>query len=275
MATFSYQGRELYFEEYGTGEPLLLLNGIFMSCASWADFVPAFSQRNRFILLDLLDQGKSSKMDREYTQVLQMQAAAALLDHLGLDTVSIVGISYGGEVALQFATVYPARVNKLVLSNTAAYTSHWLRDIGHAWEYAFKSYDGHQFFKTCIPIVYSPQFYEENYAWASAREDLFCELFGPDTYDAFGRLTRSAETHDVRSSLHQITAPTLVISSEHDFVTPLYQQRELEQLIPDAGHVMVQGAGHALMYEKPAEFTAIVLGFINADTRLSIVPKLE
>lgn len=273
MATFLFDDREVYYEDHGSGEPLLLLNGIFMSCASWTPFVPAFTRQNRFVLLDLFDQGKSGKMDHEYTQKLQAAVVGGLLDHLGLATVNLVGISYGGEVALQFAAQNPHRIKKLVLSNTAAYTSPWLRDIGHSWEYAFNSYDGHQFFKTCIPIIYSPQFYEKNYAWASAREDLFVERFGPEVYDAFGRLTRSAEDHDVRGRLGDITAQTLVISSEHDYVTPLYQQKELAAGIPDAGHVLVQDAGHALMYEKPAEFSAIVLGFINTDTSVSIVPK--
>lgn len=271
MATFMHKGREIYYEDRGKGEPLLVLNGIFMSCASWAAFVPSFSHGNRLLMLDMLDQGKSAKMQQEYTQDAQVEVVAAFLQHLGLEQVHIMGISYGGEIAIKFAIRHPQCVNRLVLSNTAAYTSCWLRDIGHSWEYAFKSYDGHQFFKTCIPIVYSPKFYEENYAWASAREELFVQLFTPDVYDAFGRLTRSAENYDEREGLGKITAPTLVISSEHDYVTPVFQQTELAQKIPRAGHMIIQDAGHALMYEKPAEFTAAVLGFIRSEIDMKTV----
>lgn len=271
MATFEFNGHSVHYEDIGEGEPFLVLNGIFMSCASWQDFVPSFSRSNRLLLLDFLDQGKSGKLDAEYTQKLQVDVALALLDTLGLDAVHLLGISYGGEVAMQLAARCPQRVKRLVLSNTAAYTSDWLRDIGHSWEYAFQSYDGHQFFKTCIPIIYSPQFYEKNYAWASAREDMFVSVFTPEVYDAFGRLTRSAENHDERANLGCITAKTLVISSEYDFVTPQYQQQELAREIPDAGHVVIQGAGHAVMYEKPAEFAAVVLGFINSDLEICTV----
>ncbi|MDR1623199.1 MAG: alpha/beta hydrolase, partial [Synergistaceae bacterium] len=257
MATFTFDKRTIYYEDAGQGEPLLILNGVFMSCASWEAFVPAFTAKNRLLLLDFPDQGKSEKMEGEYTLSAQMDVVLALLDEMGLKSVNLMGISYGGEVAMKAAARHPEKVKKLILSNTAAYTSKWLRDIGHSWEYACRTHDGRQFFKTCIPIVYSPQFYEKNYSWASAREDLFVKHFAPEVYDAFGRLIRSAETHDERGNLSAITAPTLVISSEYDFVTPLYQQKELAEAIPSASHVVVQGAGHAVMYEKLAEFVSL------------------
>ncbi|GHU67452.1 oxidoreductase [Clostridia bacterium] len=267
MAAFDFEGISIYYESHGEGEPLLILNGIFMSCVSWKGFVPVFSARGRLLLLDMADQGQSGKLDHEFTQELQERIVIAFLDHLGLNRVSICGISYGGEVAIRIAGRHPERVNKLVLSNTAAYTSPWLRDIGVSWEYAMNTHDGHVFFKTCIPIVYSPKFYEDNLEWARAREDLFVKYFAPEVYDAFARLTRSAMTHDERSRLPGITAETLVISSEHDYVTPLYNQKEIAGAIPNAAHALIYDAGHAAMYEKPTEFASLVLGFVYNDTK--------
>ena len=265
MPTFEFEGRPVYYESHGDGPPLLILNGIFMSCASWAAFIPAFSEHNRLLLLDLADQGRSAYLDHEYTLELQERVVCAFLDHLGLDTTNLCGISYGGEVALRVAARYPARVGKLVLSNTCAYTSAWLRDIGHAWEYAMNSHDGHQFFATCIPTVYSPGFYEAREQWAHDREAMFVRVFTPAVYDAFARLTRSAEHHDERANLTRIEAPTLVISAQWDFITPLPNQLELVAHIPRAGHVIIPDCGHAAMYEKPAAWSAAVLGFVNAD----------
>lgn len=263
MSEFIFQNKKVYYEEHGSGEPLVVLNGIFMSCKSWEAFKPAFSERNRLILIDMLDQGLSEKMDKEYTQEIQVQLIVALIEHLGLSQINLMGISYGGEVAIKLATAYPSKVKKLVLSNTVAYTSKWLKDIGHSWEYAFKSYDGHQFFKTCIPIVYAPKFYEKNYEWASEREEMFVKYFTKEVYDSFGRLTRSSENHDERENLKNITAETMVISAELDFITPVYQQKEIAEGINNACHVIIPDAGHAVMYEKPTEFSSIVLGFIN------------
>ncbi|MDR2609924.1 MAG: alpha/beta hydrolase [Clostridiales Family XIII bacterium] len=266
MPKFKYGEHDIYYEDTGEGEPLLILNGIFMSCASWAAFIPAFTKSNRLLLLDFIDQGKSDKVNHEYSQDIQVEVALALLDELGLPAVNIAGISYGGEIAMKIAINHPDRVKKLILANTTAYTSAWLRDIGRSWEYSFASYDGHMFFKTCIPIIYSPRYYEENYEWLAKREDLFVKIFTPEVYDAFGRLTRSAENHDERAELPRIEAPTLVISSDSDFVTPFFHQEELARLIPKAGHVTIENAGHASMYEKPGEFVALLLGFINSET---------
>lgn len=270
MPYFNYKDYQVHYQEYGTGPALLLLNGIFMSCRSWQDFIPALSRNNRLILLDFLDQGLSSKATEEYQQDVQVQITLALLNHLTLEKAHVVGISYGGEIAIQLALSNPERINKLVLSNTAAATTHWLRDIGHGWEFACKSYDGHQFFKACIPIVYSPAFYEANYSWLVAREDLFVTLYTPEVYDGFVRLIRSAEQYNVLAQLKNVQAKTLVISSEHDYVTPVFQQQQLVQGILQADHVMLQGAGHAAMYEKPTAFVSLVLGFVAVEEEIVI-----
>ena len=77
------------------------------------------------------------------------------------------------------------------------------------------------------------------------------------------RLTNSAETYDARSELDQITAPTLIVSTDEDYLTPLANQKELQKMIKGSYLVMIPGVGHASMYEVPMLFTTLVLGFIN------------
>ena len=73
MANFMFGNKSIYYEEYGQGEPLILLNGIMMSCMSWAEFIEPFSTHNRLILVDFLDQGRSARMDDcvEYSQAIR------------------------------------------------------------------------------------------------------------------------------------------------------------------------------------------------------------
>src|SRR5690554_3075483 len=133
MAYFSVKGKKVYYETHGEGKPLILLNGIMMSTKSWTIFKEAFSHQNRLILLDFLDQGQSDKVHEPYTQDLQVEVLKELIDELGYEKVNILGISYGGEVALQFITKYEHLVDRLVLFNTTHRTSPWLKDIGDAW----------------------------------------------------------------------------------------------------------------------------------------------
>ena len=96
--------RQIYYESHGQGKPLVLLNGIMMSCASWKPFIEALSANNRLLLVDFLDQGRSDKMvGQVYDHGIQVQVVRRLLEHLDLKSACIAGISYGSEVALEFA----------------------------------------------------------------------------------------------------------------------------------------------------------------------------
>lgn len=262
MPYFQWNGKNIYYEEYGSGYPLLLLNGIMMSCASWTEFVEPLSRQNHLILLDMLDQGKSDKMDSFFSQKLQVELVNSLLEYLNLEDIGVMGISYGSEVALQLALQYPKRVEKLVLFNATAATGPWLGDIGDAWNKA--AGNGEAYYLTTIPVIYSPEFYKKNKDWMDRRRERLVPVFSnPGFAGSMVRLTRSSEEYDVREQLGGITAPTLVVSSQQDYLTPIEEQEFIVSRIPRCDHVIIPGCGHASMYEKPVIFTSLVLGFIN------------
>lgn len=268
MAYFDFQGKQVYYEVYGEGKPLVILNGIMMSTASWRYFTDVFSHQNMLVLVDFLDQGRSQKLVNEsYTQALQVEVVKRLLDHLKLDKVSLMGISYGGEVAQQFAIKYLEKLDRLLLFNTCAYTSPLLGDIGKAWNLAAESKNGAAYFYTTIPVIYSPAYYARRLEWMKAREKVLIPLFGnPDFSEAMVRLTKSADSHDVRDKLHLVKTPTLVVSSDQDMITPLLEQTTMLKALPNAHHVILPDTGHASMYEQPLLFASLVLGFINLTT---------
>ena len=260
MAHFDFQGKSIYYEEHGQGKPLLVLNGIMMSCKSWAEFVEPFSQNNRLILVDFLDQGRSGRMDSPFDQSIQAEVALALLDHLGIDKVCVLGISYGGEVALRLAISHGER---LLLFNTTARTGPWLGDIGDAWNLA--SGDADAYYLTTIPVIYSPQFYREKQDWMVKRREALRPVFGdPDFIQPMIRLTNSARNYDVTDRLGEIQAPTLIVSCQQDYLTPVEEQQLLHQRIPNSHYAVIPGCGHASMYEQPVLFAALALGFCNA-----------
>lgn len=266
MSYMEYKGKKVYYEVYGQGKPLLLLNGIMMSTLSWQIFKDAFSAKNQLILLDLLDQGKSDKMENiSYTQAEQVEVVKALLDGLNLSKVSLMGISYGGEVALEFAVKYQECIDKMILANTTAKTSSWLRDIGNGWNRSAS--DAMDYYCTTIPVIYSPEFYEAKRDWMNARKTFLTEnVFNQKPFmDSMVRLTESAENHDVTGELQNIKVPTLIISSENDYITPMAEQRLLHQHITSSELVVLPNTGHASMYERPVLFAALVLGFINLE----------
>lgn len=264
MAYFKYEGKQVYYDVIGEGNPILILNGIMMSTRSWEPFVDSLSERNKLIRLDFLDQGQSDKLTGDYTQAIQVEVIYTLLKTIGLEKVNLVGISYGGEVAILFAGKYPNMVNRLVLLNTTPYTSPWLKEIGHQWNSIGKSRDAKTYYQATIPVIYSPSYYEKRLDWMKKREEILMPIFGnPVFLDAMERLTNSAESYDARSLLDKIKAPTLIVAADEDYLTPISNQRDLNKMIKGSELIMLPGVGHASMYEKPMLFVTLVLGFIN------------
>lgn len=262
MAYFTFNDKKIYYEVYGEGEPIVVLNGIMMSCASWKEFIEPFCANNQLILLDMLDQGKSDKMDGPFSQKLQVEVVLGLIDHLGLEKVHLVGISYGGEVAQQFAVKYGSRLNRLVLFNTTPATGPWLKDIGDAWNLASDNPDA--YYLTTIPVIYSPVFYREHNDWMEHRKEALRPVFSNrDFIESMIRLTNSAADYNVLDEIHNIHVPTLVVSCQEDYLTPMEEQRRMVSRIPNCEYVVIPGCGHAAMYEKPVLFTTLTLGFIN------------
>lgn len=263
MPSVKIKGYDIYYEAYGKGEAIVLLNGIMMSTSSWNSFIDVFSKNNKLVLIDFLDQGKSQKSDRPYDQKLQSDIVKGVIDELGLDKIHLVGVSYGGEVALNFALKYSQNLSSLILANTTSYTTQLLRDVGKCWNYAAKNHDGRAFFKATMPFIYSVEFYEENIEWLKKREDLFVSVFDEAWYEAYIRLVDSAENLDIREEIENIKVPTLIISAEYDITTPVRYQKLIHEKIANSKWVMIKESGHASMYEKPEEFASNVLGFIS------------
>lgn len=264
MSIFRYNNQDIFYEIDGDNQkyPLLILNGIMMSTASWTPFINTLSEHFQVIRLDFFDQGQSAKLDHFYTQQIQIDLIKAFLEYLKIDKINIAGISYGGEVALLFACHYPSFVNRLLLFNSSAYTNPWLKDIGDGWIRAGETRNGDLYYKTTIPVIYSAKYYEDKIEWMKNREKILNPVFSnPIFLDAMERLTRSAESFDVRDMLKNLDLPVLIVTADQDMLTPKKDQEYLYKNIKNSNWVIIPEVGHASMYENPSLFTTLITGF--------------
>ena len=269
MAELIFQGKKVHYEVHGSGgEPIVLLNGIMMSTASWKPFIECMTKHNTLVLVDFFDQGQSERMTESYDHSIQVALLDAVLEEVSAqiwyEKFAIMGISYGGEVAIQYALQHPNRVRRLVLFNTCGRTSPWLKKIGDGWNEVAKTGIGYAYYLTTIPVIYSTKFFEDRAAWMDSREAFLTEHFSkPEVLQALIRLTDSSVSYNVVDRLHEITCPTLIISSSEDVLVPPTEQQLLHQKIKGSMYVTVTGSGHASMYEAPESFAALTLGFAN------------
>ena len=269
MAELIFQGKPVHYEVHGSqGAPIVLLNGIMMSTASWKPFIQAMTRHNTLVLVDFFDQGQSARMTEPYDHSIQVALLDAVLTEvaaqLSCQQFTIMGISYGGEIAIQYALAHPERTGRLVLANTCGRTSSWLKKIGDGWNEVAKAGSGYAYYLTTIPVIYSTKFFEEHAAWMEGREAFLTEYFArDDVRQALIRLTDSSVTYNVVDRLHEITCPTLIISSSEDVLVPPTEQQLLHEKIKGSTYVTINGSGHASMYEVPEAFAALTLGFAN------------
>jgi len=97
MANFEFQGRSIYYEEHGQGRPLLVLNGIMMSCGSWAEFVEPFSRDNRLILLDFLEGLPGGEVFAPLYRAVRTKLRFEMPETWTMDWPENYQVSVGGE----------------------------------------------------------------------------------------------------------------------------------------------------------------------------------
>jgi pimeloyl-ACP methyl ester carboxylesterase len=119
MSHADVNGLSLYYEEHGSGEPLVLLHGGIGSAELLAPIIPALAAGRRVIAVDLQGHGRTADVDRPLRAELMAGDIAALVEHLGLERADVMGYSLGGLVALRTAIQHPERVGRLVLVSVA------------------------------------------------------------------------------------------------------------------------------------------------------------
>src|SRR5512140_3268314 len=112
-------GFRMYYEEHGSGFPLLLINGLGSDHLEWLHQLPPFEARFRVVVFDNRGTGMTEIPPGPYTTAEMADDAAALLRALGIARAHVLGVSLGGMIAQEVALRHPDRVNRLVLGCTA------------------------------------------------------------------------------------------------------------------------------------------------------------
>jgi pimeloyl-ACP methyl ester carboxylesterase len=232
--TFTHDGVKLYYEVYGTGEPLLIIHPNGTSIAAMKPQIEHFRKRYRVIAMDTRDHGKSGDSTGRLTYEKMTADLAALLDHLKVPSAHVLGWSDGAIEALLLGMKYPAKVRKIAA--------------------------------TGANLNPSPQaIYPETIAWV--KEALASIPPADREKPEVKRSIRTTELMlqepqiDVRA-LEAIQAPTLIMAGDHDLIQDEHTL-EMFHHIPNSQLAIFPGATHAVSYDNPALFNATVERFFS------------
>ncbi|MGC4101380.1 alpha/beta fold hydrolase [Ferruginibacter sp.] len=243
------QDGKFKFIEEGTGEPLVLLHGLFGALSNFNDLIQHFSKTHKVVvpLLPLLE------LDLLHTSVGGLQKfVQRFIEHRNYSNIHLLGNSLGGHVGLVYILKHPERIKSLILTGSSG-----LFENGMGDSYP-KRGDKEYIRKKTQLTFYDP---------ALATEELVNEVFEITNNRLkvikIIALAKSAIRNNLGEELSQIKQPTCLIWGNNDTITPPFVGKEFNRLIPNSELHFVDKCGHAPMMEVPEEFNRILDTFLN------------
>lgn len=242
----------------GRGKPVLVLsNSLGTRLDMWAPQAGKLSEHFQVVRYDTRGHGQSGVPPGPYTMARLAADVIGLLDHLGIAKAHFCGLSMGGITGMRAALDFPDRIDRLVLSNTAAFIGPPENWTARAEKVRAEGMDA--IADAVVARWLTPDF-------AQAHPELVAELRSmlvatdPEGYAANCCAVRDA---DLREEVRGIGAPTMVIAGSGDVPTPPLDAAYLAGAISGAQYVELDAA-HISNLQQPARFTDAVLAFLRA-----------
>ena len=242
------QDKFRYIEE-GTGEPLMLLHGLFGALSNFNPLISYFRQYNKVIvpLLPLLE------MDILHTSVGGLaKFVNRFLEARDYQQVHLLGNSLGGHVALIHTLKHPERIKSLILTGSSGLFENGMGD-------SYPKRGDYEYIKKKTELT----FYDPNTASKELVDEVYSIVNNRMKAIKIIALAKSAIRNNLGDELNQIKQPTLLVWGNNDTITPPFVGKEFNKLIPNSEIHFVDKCGHAPMMEVPEEFNAILHKFLK------------
>ncbi len=253
--------------EAGSGaRAVLLLHGVQGHLEVWLRNIAALAERRRVVAFDLLGHGFTGKPDRPYEIADYVEHALAVLEETGIATATWIGSSLGGWVSARIAAQHPERVERLVLVSTAGLTADpavmaKLRELG----VRAASMSGPEGVRERLAfVIHDPLDVDDELV--SARWKIYSQpeyRAALPNINALQDIDRRGRNLLTVEELARITAPTLVVWTDHDPTASLATGRKYHESIPGARFAVIRNASHIPAYERPEEFNRLILDFLD------------
>lgn len=255
---------QLHYKQHGRADapPVLGVMGFALDQRYWAAQIPAISATHRFVTFDNRGVGRSTG---EASVPLETMAddAVRLLDHLGIETCVVFGLSMGGTIAQQVVLGHPDRVSALILGVTWARPLEFMRRQDDIARILVEARGPEWLMEIALLRMFTPKFFEMG---AEALDRLMRAMNAPGAPQGPTGETLLAQIdaltkHDVLGRLGEVSCPTLILGGKMDMMVPGFASEEIAAAIPGAELTMFE-TGHGCMVEEMSEFNGRVSAFL-------------
>jgi pimeloyl-ACP methyl ester carboxylesterase len=263
MPKVAVNGLKLYYEIEGHGEPVVLIPGFAAGRWIWFKQAAELSQKFRVIIFDPRGVSASDKPEGPQSIGLLADDVAHLLKTIGVTSAHIVGASFGGFVAQEFALKYPSMTRKLVLCCTSfGGPNHIVPAPETLMALAStKGLNSEERMRANLLLAFTPEFVKTQ----AAEVDQIVHLRATNDVPEHIYLSQlqAAMNFNVESRLSEIKSPTLVLSGDADVIVPVQNSRNLAGKIPGAKLHIVAGGSHTFFIEQAPEFNRRISEFLH------------
>lgn len=261
MPKASIGDAEIYYEESGRGEPLLLVPGLSGQGSFWSPQVADLSRDFRVVIHDHRGAGQSTHSRITYSVEQMADDVLKLMDALRIETAHFVGHSTGGAIGQVIALDHPRRLRSLVLSATWAGPDPYFRRVFESRKEVLQTLGLEAYLRASALFLMPP-------AWVSANDRVLTEqhraaLAGAAPIEVMTSRIDAIVRHDRRARLGDIRVPTLVIVAQDDMITPRFYSDELASRVPGAKLVVLDGGGHFAPVAAADSYNRAVGGFLR------------
>jgi len=262
MPTVPIGDAEIYCEDTGRGEPLLLVPGLSGRGSFWASQVADFSRDFRVVVHDHRGTGRSTHSRIRYSVEQMADDVLRLMDTLGIDGAHLVGHSTGGAIGQVLALEHSGRLRSLVLSATWAGPDPYFRRLFESRKGVLLSQGLEAYLRASALFMSPPVWISANDALLEAQHAAALAEAAPVEVTA-SRIDAILR-HDRRAQLTEIRVPTLVIVAQDDMITPRFYSDELASRVPGAKLVVLDAGGHGAPGVAAGPYNAAVGAFLRA-----------
>jgi pimeloyl-ACP methyl ester carboxylesterase len=259
MPKVELAGTELHYERAGTGEPLLLIQGMSANHMAWGRPFSSLLERDfEVVSFDNRGMGLSRPVTEAFSIAEMAADTAALLDALEIESAHVLGISMGGMIAQELALAQPARLRSLTLGCTyCGGPGSQLMDQAdfQGLVEAMASGDRQRVYRAMYELNLSPGFRADESRYAEFTE--MTEAL-PTSRETIGLQLQAIFAHDTSARLGEIRAPTLVLHGTVDRVLGYPNGPLVASLIPGARLETYEEVGHMLWWERPERTAELV-----------------
>jgi len=258
MSHFRHGNCNLHYQEYGHGSPVVLLHGLGSSMQDWENQKDALSAKYRLILIDLRGHGRSDRPKGKYSIAGFAADVMAILNHLQLDKVHLVGISMGGMIAFQIGVDQPQRLLSLTVVNSSPEVR--VNSLASAVQLGKRWLFSRLLSMQSIGVMISTMLFPKP-EQAQLREQVI-ERWSANDKHAYLASLNAIIGWGVRNRLSRITCPVLVISADQDY-TPVAQKQAYVDELAHAKLLVITDSHHATPVDQPQQFNQALLNFLD------------